>query len=526
MRTSISAVLCLLALASRPAFADSYYKLRLDDPQAAYVGPSGGDDTNAIQEAINRVSDTYHFGIVFLAPGNYRVTHTIYIWPMVRVIGYGATRPTLSLPDKAQGYADPKSENYLFFFSGSRTQTYRDVRPPDATPGTFYSALSNIDIHVGEGNPGAVAIRGTYAQHCFLAHIDFHIGSGLAAVHDSGNVMEDVRFFGGRYGVWSRTPSPGWQLTLVDSYFEGQREAAIRDQEAGLTLIRPQFHNVPSAVSIDDGVPEDLWIKDALFDHVSGPALIISLENNSRTEINVETATCHEVPVFALLRESGKRLNAPATVYRVASFTHGLTFAGIAATGHIKTQFNAAPLKSLPPPVASDLTPLPPAETWVNIRSLGAKGDGVADDTAAFRRAVAQHRTIYIPSGFYRITDTLSLRPDTVLIGLHPLATELIIPDGTPAFAGVGSPVPLIEAPGGAANIVMGIGLYTNGNNPRAVAAKWMSGTHSLMNDVRFLGGHGTVNLNRTRQNPYNNDHSADPDSNRRWDSQYPSLWV
>ena len=46
------------------------------------------------------------------------------------------------------------------------------------------------------------------------------------------------------------------------------------------------------------------------------------------------------------------------------------------------------------------------------------------------------------------------------------------------------------------------------------------------MNDVRFLGGHGTSRIEGGRENPYNNTHTADPDLNRRWDGQYPSLWV
>ena len=33
--------------------------------------------------------------------------------------------------------------------------------------------------------------------------------------------------------------------------FEGQREAAIRERAAGLTLIRPRFSNVPTAIAID-----------------------------------------------------------------------------------------------------------------------------------------------------------------------------------------------------------------------------------------------------------------------------------
>ena len=81
-----------------------------------------------------------------------------------------------------------------------------------------------------------------------------------------------------------------------------------------------------------------------------------------------------------------------------------------------------------------------------------------------------------LPTGRYVVSDTIALRPDTVLIGLHPSATQIDLLDSTPAFQGVGSPKPLIEAPKGGANILIGIGLYTNGINPRAVAAKWMAG--------------------------------------------------
>ena len=48
----------------------------------------------------------------------------------------------------------------------------------------------------------------------------------------------------------------------------------------------------------------------------------------------------------------------------------------------------------------------------------------------------------------------------------------------------------------------------------------WCAGEASLIDDVRFLGGHGSG------INPYNNNHTADPDLRKRWDGQYPSLWV
>ncbi|PNA32333.1 hypothetical protein, partial [Pseudomonas sp. MPR-AND1A] len=50
----------------------------------------------------------------------------------------------------------------------------------DANPGTFYPALSNIDFAIGKDNAAATAIRFHAAQHAYLAHIDFDLGSGLA----------------------------------------------------------------------------------------------------------------------------------------------------------------------------------------------------------------------------------------------------------------------------------------------------------------------------------------------------------
>lgn len=521
-----------------PASPVSYYTQRLDDPRAVYVaGPSGGDDTSMLQQAINQLQETKGLGIVFVGPGRYRINDTLYIWPSCRVVGWGAERPVIVLPANTPGFQDPSREKVMFFFAGGRPGFGRGAgharNPvaagtpvPDASPGTFYSALSNIDIEVEEGNPGAVAVRARYAQHCFLAHMDLRLGPALAGIHEGGNVVEDVRFFGGRYGIWTSKPSPGWQFTVIDSAFEGQREAAILEREAGLTLIRPHFLRVPTAVALEPDKADELWIKDARLEEVSGPAFLFGVESNPRNEINMEGSTCRDVPVFAVLRDSGRRFSGPGKAYVVKTFSHGLHYSDIGALPRIETSLDATPAATLPPPVASDLPELPARDTWVNVRDLGAKGDGVTDDTDLIRKAIEAHRTLYLPCGFYVVRDALTLRPDSVMIGLHPGATQIILRDNTPGYQGVGPPKALLEAPKGGSNIVVGLGLYTSGANPRAVAALWKAGAGSMMNDVRFLGGHGTPKPDGSRENPYNNNHTADPDPNRRWDSQYPSLWV
>src|ERR1017187_10984608 len=90
-----------------PAHGESFYTLRLDDPQAVYLtrdnfpelhGDGVGDDTASIQQAIDKVADTpLKKGIVFIPEGQYRLTKTINIWPGIRVIGYGAHRPVFIL---------------------------------------------------------------------------------------------------------------------------------------------------------------------------------------------------------------------------------------------------------------------------------------------------------------------------------------------------------------------------------------------------------------------------------------------
>ena len=154
------------------------------------------------------------------------------------------------------------------------------------------------------------------------------------------------------------------------------------------------------------------------------------------------------------------------------------------------------------------------------------KGDGRTDDTDALEAAIRDHKVLYLPTGHYLVSRPIVLKPDTILIGLHPSTTQLDLADHTPAFDGGGAPVALLTTPPGGMDIVSGIGIYPGGANSRAAGVMWQAGVDSLMDDVRFLGGHGTTAADGTRANPYNPTHTADPDPAHRWDAQYPSLWV
>src|ERR1700748_2871958 len=86
----------------------SVFTTRLDDPRAVpltdAVGDGKADDSAAIQAAIDKAASDRGEGIVFIPEGRYRLTRTIYVWPAVRVIGWGAKRPVFVLGDNTPGY--------------------------------------------------------------------------------------------------------------------------------------------------------------------------------------------------------------------------------------------------------------------------------------------------------------------------------------------------------------------------------------------------------------------------------------
>jgi hypothetical protein len=532
--------LAILAV-STPALASTQSTLLTapDDPRAVTVkgvGDGRADDGAAIQAAIDAVAVKPGGGLVFLPSGQYRISKTLFLWPGVRVFGVGATRPLILLADKAPGFQ--KGVANMLIFAGAKPDPSRRVPfpPPgsvpfnkdiaDANSGTFYSAMSNIDFKIGQGNPAATAIRFHAAQHAYLSHMTFDIGSGLAGLHQVANEAEDLHFKGGRYGILAEKTSPAWGFVLLDSTFEGQRDAAIREHEAGLTLVNVTLRDTPVGIEIDRGYGDWLWGKDVRFENVSKAGVVISNEDNVYTQVGFENAVAVDTPVFARFRDSGKTVPGKGRAYGVAAFTHGLTLPGLGQMGRYETRMTAAAIAAPPKPLAPAIRALPATAEWVNVRTLGAKGDNSADDTAAIQRAIDTHRVVYFPAGFYLVTDTLRLRPDTVLIGLHPSLTQIVLPDRTAGYQGVGAPKALVQSAAGGDNIVSGLGLNTGGVNARATALLWTAGATSMVNDVKFQGGHGTDLYDGTRFNPYNANATADADTAKRWAGQYPSLWV
>jgi hypothetical protein len=539
MRCVPMGVLAALAL-SAPVCAEqpSTFPTAPAEAHAVTVAAQGdgkADDTDVLQKALDQALDATRHGLVFLPSGTYRITRTLIVPTGVRLYGVGPTRPVILLGAKTPGFQQGVS-TMIVFAGGDQynvgqvpvpvpTIVPRDKVVRDANSGSFYSAMSNVDIEIGPGNPGAAGVRFRMAQHAFLSHMEFRIGSGFAGVYQAGNVMQDVRFVGGRYGIVTEKTSPAWQFTLLDADFTGQRDAAIREHEADLTLVNVAISDTPVGIEIDRGYGDSLWGKDVRFEHVGRAGVVISNENNVFTQVGFDNALAADTPVFARFRDSGKTVAGKGKAYRVASFSYGLAVPELGQMGDYATEADIAPLTALPPRREPAVRALPAMAGWTDVRSLGVTGDGKADDTAALQRAIDGHRVLYFPTGFYKVTDTLKLRPDSVLIGLHPAITQLYIPDDDPGHRGLGPVRPILETPAGGDNVLSGLGLFTGRVNPRASALLWRSGERSLVEDVKIMGGGGTPTPDGQPLGSLSA-HSGDPVADGRMDAQYPSIWV
>jgi len=470
--------------------AGSFYPLRPDDPRAVDFTPEAfgahadgaGDDSDALQRAIDRVQETSGAGVLLIPAGRYRLGKTVHVWQGIRLLGYGTTRPVFVLGRDTPGFQEGTGR-YMVHFADNRPEPGAPI--VDATEFTFFSGMSNIDFELQDGNPAAIAVRFHVAQHSELTHMNFRIGSARAAIEDIGNQASDIHVQGGDYGIVTKRTAPVWQFLLMDSSFDGQRKAAIHTQEAGFTLSRVSFANMPVALQIAPGEVEQLYGRDLRMDNIRDAAFVAGNARNPHSAVTLVNVACSDVPRFFAGEQT---IKAPARHYVMERFAQGLMIGADGREEGIAIRHQERALVRPAPVVPTDIPPTPAMGDWANVHSLGVTGDGKTDDTDALLAAIDKHAVLFFPSGSYRVSRPLALKADTVLIGLNPGTTQISLLDGSPAFGGEGGPVGIIVAPKDGTNIVRSLAITTGSGNPRAAAAIWMAGKNSLLDDVSFQG--------------------------------------
>lgn len=394
------------------------------DIALAAKGDGVADDTKALQAALNRIGKSPGEPVVvYLPPGDYRITKTIGISRREggMVIGHGAA--TRIIWDGAKG-------GRMFWSDGASRQTYlgmvwdgrnRAAVGIDHDSKTIYETrvmheqmefrnFLEAGIRVGHDQKLASA-------EMLFSNLKFvNNGSGvlLQEWNDYNNLFDGCQFENNGYGIRAEKGN----VVVRNSRFEGSRESdlllsthshsvrrvvssgsnafirTVRGAIAG-SLIRVQESLVSGWKSHDGAIVTDL----------RGPLLLFDLK--------FIDAPSSKAPI---------RLNNPVYMNQIAIVSNVVSPETTAITNSgYSGVVNEIPV-SAPHPVVfpenkvflRDRYEVPERILDVK-RDCAAKGDGFADDTKKIQRCLeraasaAEPVIVYFPSGVYRVTETVEV---------------------------------------------------------------------------------------------------------------------
>jgi hypothetical protein len=528
--------------------------------------PTGkADSTRALQEAI--VYAREHQLVTFFPPGTYLVSDTLECvqtrhdpvthevlrsrkgrdWPCVLVGSRrGPKRPAIVLAPDSPGFGDPEHRKYVIHFWARAVDegTYDDPQPNIS----MNQMLVGIDVGIGRGNPGAVAVRHRAAQGSGVedSTIDARGGYiGLEGGAGSGGSHANVTVIGGRIGVDLRETQPA--PTITGFTLIGQTETAlisssrqaltavglrIETETAGPVIVtrQPQGPNHGQLCLVDSSIvfrkPGDntaidaaaslylnnVYLQDART-VVRGPdGLALATDHSGWTRVGEYALGIR--PPLSWKGQGATRFQFETPIFidgvRLASASWGLSQSS--RNGGL-SQFSRNENGTVPFRTAGAASPasLPPADLqsrhlwdeqfpgWespeaVNVKKApyNAAGDGQADDTAAIQRAIDESRTVFLPKGTYRVSKTIRLRPETRLIGAHRCFTWLeaaSAPGGDFRENDPSHPEPVVQTAddAGAATVVAQFGIRVLRNSPAAYCLDWRSGRNSIFRNVNTV---------------------------------------
>jgi hypothetical protein len=394
----------------------------IDVTRAPYGARGDGkaDDTAAIQKALD--DHPNRGAIIYLPRGTYLLSDTLK-WPQGKLAGgeekntilQGASRngTILKLRDACPGFT--KAEN-------PRAVVWTGSKPGQR----FRNAVRNLTINTGSNNPGAIGLQFiANLQGCVrdvtIRSVDgkARIGLDLAFSEENGPcLVKNVRILGFDLGV--RTAHAMNCATFENLELEHQGEFGLVNEGQAVTVRGLTSRNVMTAVV-----------------NTGESAHLVLLEANL---YGVQKASTRP----AVLNEGGVLYARKITTSGYAESIHNSSERVPSERGEVVEEFVSEPVTTLFPTAERSLY-LPIKETpevpwddlsqWASPTHFGIKPNDGRDATRAIQAAIDSGKsTVYLPNGYYRLSDTIIIRKNVRrIIGCE---ATIGVPDlkGQPAF--------------------------------------------------------------------------------------------
>lgn len=456
------------------------------------------DDTQAFIQALQSGRHVSGGGVspqtIYVPPGRYVISSTLLVWSNTSFVGEWTDPPTLILAPNSPGFTDATNPQPFVVtvggFNVPDNSTNWQTRTDDfnaSTNNTYSISIRDLNIEIGSGNSGAWGIYWWCAQVTSLRNVTIDASGGYGCVNIGSwggeSVIADCHFIGGQQGVLAQATyqeffrnctftrqtgysffmwNGGTNFTFLDTDFENTAPISINANDAynpmAIMMINCRFRNMPGATFAQEPEAVAMHFERMTFDSVSAvPAFLQSVVQNgvvtqwsgtNTPNFFVPNLGPNQFPIYCNSQwVSGADSQLNETVY-----------AGLWQT---------------------DVYPRPDP-SCVNIKDLGAAGDGVTDDTQAIVNALAKYNEIYFPAGSYKFSAPLTVKAGQKLFG-EP-ATKLELAAEAPLFAQGSTNSELTVTGNGHKGVVI-CGITVFNNAPGGYTITWSADPSSVVMD-------------------------------------------
>jgi hypothetical protein len=478
---SIAVLSLALILAAPQSPAADLTSLGYLDVTAMAADPTGArDSTAAIQAAVNAARDR---GLVLFFPaGTYTVSDTIDCLygdrktTACRLVGSTAEagrRAVIRLAPNSPGFGDPDTPKVVVHLRRSN----------EGNADHYEQSVMSIDVRVGPGNEGAVGVRNQGAENTHIEDMTIDLSesgyAGLWGPPGSGGSTHKVHVIGGRIGIntydaravggidhrhpLNSQPTP----VLTGITLENQSEYAVKvDTRGPMVMVGCRIATRRRRPVV---ILNEKWAGDCLSGQInlidssieyatpSDRNTVFEMDGGGRSFLmeNCWVRNARRIYSTDMPAEPSGWCHVRRLGYAHGELPHGLSENPYVDGERIPGDVHYDRTGDVPPPADlqsrhtwGDTFPSFESPGAVNVKTeFGAAGDGETDDTAALQAAIDAAEIVFLPRGRYQISDSLRLKRNTKLIGVHSSLTQIITRDSLTQRFGSGTPEPAVRVP-------------------------------------------------------------------------------
>lgn len=392
------------------------------------VGDGVHDDTAAINAAIytgDRCgngtcgSSTTTPAVVYFPAGTYLVSSALQAYYYTVMVGDARTPPTLLASANFTGIAVIDADPY-----GTNGNWY-------VNQDSFYRSVRNfvIDLTQMPASATATGIHWQVSQSTSLVNVVVNMSTepgnnhqGLYMEDGSGGFMGDIVFNGGRYGIWVGNQ----QFTVRNITVNNANTAIFGSWNWGWTYQRVIINDCQVGFDLLTGEVGGEAIIDAVVTNT--PIFVRSSKpSNGTLAGSLVLNNIHLHNVSTAVMANGTTVLAGGTK-TIKSWGQGNVYEGTHPNGtftqgKIHSAYKDPSLLdhngfivSKGHPMYADYS----VDQFRSIKSMGAVGDGMTDDTEAIKAVLAKYAgcyIIYFDAGIYKVTSTIHVPAGTQIVG-------------------------------------------------------------------------------------------------------------